>query len=180
VIQFHVNNLNFAVKAGFTQEKMACFLEILQYLMTQLLSDITIDEEKSFLTFKELLLRHAVQRPSHSLCIFNLDDVKAIDKHVQTTFFRFFGMYQYSLTVRDMMEMSTSKMIDPEDIKPAPAKVGTKIHPREIDDLKEYFSRAEEQEMLREKEYYTKGLGRVEILLNDEMGRLQHSLEDRI
>jgi len=91
---------------------------------------------------------------------------------VQKTFFRFFGFYQYSLTLRDMLKLQTVKPLQPEDIKPLAASKGKIIHPREIDDLKEYFSKEEEEQMLREKEYYTKGLGRVELLLNEEMGRL--------
>lgn len=79
-----------------------------------------------------------------------------------------------------MLELQTVKPLDPEDIKPLAVSQAKVIHPREIDDLKEYFSKEEEEQMLKEKLYYTKGLGRVELLLNEEMGRLQNSLEQRI
>jgi len=48
VVQFHTNNIRFAVEQKMTQDKAACFVEIMHYLLTQLLSDIAIDEEKSF------------------------------------------------------------------------------------------------------------------------------------
>jgi hypothetical protein len=60
---------------------MACYLEIMLYLMKKLLNE-RLTEDKSFALFKELLLRHSVQRPPHSLAIFNLDDVNAINDYV--------------------------------------------------------------------------------------------------
>lgn len=60
---------------------MSCLMEIMVYLMKQVVED-RLTEEQSFKNFKELLLRHSVQRPPHSLAIFNLDDVKAINEHV--------------------------------------------------------------------------------------------------
>ena len=67
------------------------------YLLKQLLQQ-RLSEEKAYNIFKELLLRHSVQRPPHSLAIFTLDDVKIINDHVQDTFFRFYNMYLYALT----------------------------------------------------------------------------------
>jgi len=60
---------------------MGCVMELQWYLIKQLLED-RLTEEQSFKNFKELLLRHSVQRPPHSLAIFNLDDVKAINEAV--------------------------------------------------------------------------------------------------
>ena len=60
--------------------------------------------------FKELLLRHAVQRPPHSLSIFNLDEVKAIDLFALDTFFRHYDMYKYALTVSKELSLKTQTM----------------------------------------------------------------------
>lgn len=68
---------------------MSCYLEIMLYLMKQLLQN-RLSEEKAFAMFKELLLRHSVQRPPHSLAVFTLDDVKVINDYVQDSFFRFY------------------------------------------------------------------------------------------
>jgi len=76
---------------------MGCFLEIMLYLLKQLLAT-RHSEEASLAMFKELLVRHSVQRPPHSLAIFNTDDVKAINEHVQDTLYRFYNMYLYALT----------------------------------------------------------------------------------
>jgi hypothetical protein len=85
---------------------MSCFMEIMLYLMKQLLHK-RLSEEESYSLFKELLIRHSVQRPPHSLAIFNLEDVKAINDHVQDTYFRFYNMYLYSLTKDQLITLHT-------------------------------------------------------------------------
>ena len=81
-------------------------MEIMLYLLKQLVKD-RVTEEESFENFKELLLRHAILRPPHSLEIFNLDDVKTINLFVLDTFFRHFDMYKYTLTSKDSLQLET-------------------------------------------------------------------------
>ena len=50
---------------------MACFMEIMHYVMKHLIKERP-SEDASFAIFKELLLRHAIKRPPHSLAIFSL------------------------------------------------------------------------------------------------------------
>ena len=87
---------------------MACFMEIMHYVMKQLVKD-RLSEDESFANFKELLLRHAIQRPPHSLAIFNLKDVKDIDEFALDTFYRHYDMYKYALTVKDLLVLKTSQ-----------------------------------------------------------------------
>ena len=55
-------------------------MEIFHYLMRQILDQgDLLTEDQSYENFKELVLRHAVHRPPHSLAILNLEDVKKID-----------------------------------------------------------------------------------------------------
>ena len=64
---------------------MGIFIELMHYILKQLieLGSTSLDEDKSYENFKELLLRHAVHRPPHSLAFFTLEDVKKIDLYVQ-------------------------------------------------------------------------------------------------
>jgi len=158
---------------------MGCFLEITAYLLIQLLTD-RVTEEKCFDTFKELLLRHAVQRPPHSLAIFNLDDVKNIEEFMQKTFFRHFEMFKYALTIRDMLVLTTEPIFTQKDSELKSILEGKEVHPREMEDLRQFLSTSEEEAIQREIDYYTKGLGKLESILNEEMGKLQTHLEDRI
>ena len=106
--QFTDLNCEFAKKSGFTEKKMACFMEIMHYCMKQLVKE-RLSEDDSFANFKELLLRHAIQRPPHSLAIFNLKDVKDIDEFALDTFYRHYDMYRYALTVKDLLVLTSSQ-----------------------------------------------------------------------
>ena len=76
-------------------------MEIMHYLLKQLLDNSIITEDQSYANFKELVLRHAVYRPPHSLAIFTLEDIKKIDLYAQDTFFSQFDLYKFSLTFRE-------------------------------------------------------------------------------
>ena len=131
-----------------------------------------VSEEQSFNNFKELLLRHSVQRPPHSLGKFNLDDVKKIDAFVLDNFYRHYQMYKYALTQQENLVLNTNELFTFTDPKPSALEEGKLIPAREIEDLKQFFSRAEEDAILREQEYMTKGPGRIERIMREEMEKL--------
>lgn len=144
----------------------------LMYYMLQLLRETRHSNDESFEIYKELLLRHSVQRPPHSLAIFNLDDVKRIDNFTAESFYRHFDIYLYTLTPKHMLVLETQRMFTQKDqplIKLDAAKI---VPAREIEDLKQYFSRAEEDAIKREEEYMTKGPGRIERIMREEMEKL--------
>lgn len=121
-----------------------------------------------------------MQRPPHSLGKFNLDDVKKIDEFVLDNYFRHYEMYKYALTVQENLVLQTNELFTHQDPKNTNLEEGKLIPPREIDDLKQYFSRAEEEAILREQEYMTKGPGRIERIMREEMEKLQTHLEEKI
>jgi hypothetical protein len=59
IIGYFEGHFDCARKANFSQLKMGCFLEIMLYLMKQLLSQ-RLPEARAFEIFRELLLRHSV------------------------------------------------------------------------------------------------------------------------
>ena len=103
--QFTDLNCEFAKKQGFSEEKMSCFMEIMHYVMKNLIKERPT-EDASFEMFKELLLRHAIKRPPHSLAIFSLTDIKKIDLFALDTLYRHFDMYTFALTVKDMLHLT--------------------------------------------------------------------------
>ena len=91
--------------------------------------------------FKTLLLRHAIQRPPHSLAIFSLQDVKEIDLFVQDTFYRHYDMYKYTLTAQVMLNLSSGPaMVEPKRQKAADLKAAKELKVTEVDILQEYMS----------------------------------------
>lgn len=149
---------------------MSCFMEIMHYVLKQLITD-RLSEDESFANFKELLLRHAIQRPPHSLAIFSLADVKLISEFALDTFFRHFDMYKYALTERDMLLLQTTGII--EDKVPGEEDAGT-VGEGEVD--------GEEGEGEKELaiEDMANGPAKIEAILNQEMASLMAKMEEKI
>ena len=148
--------------------------------MKQLLAK-RLSEEKSFAIFKELLVRHSVQRPPHSLAIFNKDDVQAINDHVQDTFFRFYNMYIYALTSDQLITLVTEKQLELDDPTQAKLADGKLIAPREVEgDVRQFLSQDELAQLDKENEYMLRGPGRVERIMREEMDKLASHMEDKI
>ena len=140
-----------------------------------------LSEEKSFALFKELLLRHSVQRPPHSLAIFDLEDVKAINSHVQDTFYRFYGMYLYSLTKDQLILLRTEAQSQLEEPSQAKLGDGKVIAPREVEgDLKQFLSEGGLAQIEKENEYMLRGPGRIEKIMRTEMDKLGTHMEEKI
>lgn len=147
--------------------------------MKQLIKDRP-SEDASFEMFKELLLRHAIKRPPHSLAIFSLSDIKKIDLFALDTLYRHFDMYIFALTVKDMLHLTQSKMM--EAPRPSFAELGEAetIEVTQIDELQEYMSQNERDVIARQREYMEHGAGKVEAILNQEMGKLVQRMDDSI
>ena len=70
----------FCRKNKFTELKMTVVVEILHYLLRQLIDQgERITEDESYENFKSLLLRHAIHRPPHSMAILTLEEIKKVD-----------------------------------------------------------------------------------------------------
>lgn len=126
-------------------------------------------------------MRHSVQRPPHSLAIFNLEDLKVINEHVNDTFFRYYNMYLYALTKDELIMLNTQKLSNVEE--PALARLvdGKLIPAREVAaDLKQFLSDAEQAQIDKENEYMTRGPGRIERIMREEMDKLATVMEEKI
>ena len=180
IINYFEGHYDFARKSKLSEVKMGCFLEIMLYLLKQLLAT-RHSEEQSLAMFKELLVRHSVQRPPHSLAIFNTDDVKAINDHVQDTLYRFYNMYLYALTKDQLIILSTEKQLEYDLPELAQLADGKPIAPREVEgDIRQFLSQDELVQLEKENEYMLRGPGRVERIMREEMDKLAGHMEDKI
>ena len=180
IINYFEGHYDFARKSKLSEVKMGCFLEIMLYLLKQLLAT-RHSEEQSLAMFKELLVRHSVQRPPHSLAIFNTDDVKAINEHVQDTLYRFYNMYLYALTKDQLIILSTEKQLEYDLPELAQLADGKPIAPREVEgDIRQFLSQDELVQLEKENEYMLRGPGRVERIMREEMDKLASHMEDKI
>ena len=152
----------------------------MMYLLRELLAKGQ-SEEASFGLFKELLLRHSVQRPPHSLAIFNLEDLKVINEHVNETFFRYYSMYHYVLTKEKLIFLTTQKISNVEEPALPRLADGKLIPAREVDiSLRMFLSETELAQIEKENEYMTNGPGRIERIMREEMDKLATVMEEKI
>ena len=136
-----------------------------------------LEEEESFEMFKTLLLRHAIQRPPHSLAVFSLQDVKDIDLFVQDTFYRHYSMYFYTLTVQDMLQLTSQPAMKALPRQRTNDLKGYKEVPlMHLDIMQQYMSQQEKDQIEAQKDYMERGPGKVEAVLNEEMARLENHL----
>jgi hypothetical protein len=130
--------------------------------------------------FKDLLLRHSIQRPPHSLAIFNLTEVKAITDYMLDHLYSYYSFFEYSLTKKDELTLATSKTMSVEDPASSKLEAGKVIPFREIDDLKHFLSEIELEALAKENEYMLRGPGRIERIMREELEKLGVHMEDKI
>ena len=154
-------------------------MEIMHYVMRQLICE-RVSEEKSFETFKELLLRHAIKRPPHSLAIFSLSDIKKIDLFALDTFYRHFDMYKYALTVKEQLHLTSGGMIEVAKPHFADLNHAESVEVTQINQLQDYMSQNEREIIAKQRDYMEKGPGKIEQILNGEMAKLYQRMDEQI
>ena len=60
--------------------------------------------------FKEMLIRHSLFRPPHSIKIFDLEEVKLISNFFINSFYKNFSLYHYVYTPNLNYEINTFEM----------------------------------------------------------------------
>ena len=109
VLDFHVNNYEFTLLNNFNAQKTDTFLEMMDHIFIKCMAD-RLPKDKAMVLFKTYCLRHSVQRPPHSLFIFNLNEVKEMTHFVQYGFLKFYSMYQYAIISKLELEMEHHKL----------------------------------------------------------------------
>ena len=64
--------------------------------------------QETFQYFKELLLRHSINRPPYSTALFTIVHVRDITEYVLNTYFKHFKLYKYAFTKRVLMNLKLS------------------------------------------------------------------------
>ncbi|KAI8835320.1 flagellar C1a complex subunit C1a-32-domain-containing protein [Chytridium lagenaria] len=124
VLDFYYYTLNFARDQQFTPDKASALFSIMKQTHERTISSPFVHMEKDFSFFKDLLLKHSVQRPPFSERIFSLTEVRSITEYALNTYFRHYIMYKYVFTKKvrldfrvDNAEM-TPKMLSVENLDP--------------------------------------------------------------
>lgn len=105
----------FCKKNKFSQEQLSAFFSILKSVHCMCISTPYDNMQETFVYFRELLLRHCVQRPPFSTNLFSLSQVKAVTDYVLSTYFKHFKMYKFTFTERVQLSLSFQYSGEPEE-----------------------------------------------------------------
>lgn len=86
--------MEFAQSQQYPFQKFTTFLELAAWVF-QWSFDEHKSREESFNEFKEVVIRHSLFRPPHSVNIFNEKDVKELTKFWLDTFDRYYEQYEH-------------------------------------------------------------------------------------
>ena len=98
----------FAKKKDLTHEQVSAFFTILKSVHLMCISTPFDNLQETFQYFKELLLRHSLNRPPYSTSLFTIVQVRDITEYVLNTYFKHFKLYKYAFTKRVQMNLKLS------------------------------------------------------------------------
>mmetsp|Transcript_35265 Transcript_35265/g.80557 ORF Transcript_35265/g.80557 Transcript_35265/m.80557 type:complete len:255 (+) Transcript_35265:76-840(+) len=110
------NVMLFCSEKGFTPDKTSSFFGIMKHVHSLAMARFW-PLEKTFTYFKNILMKHSVQRPPFSTGIFSLQDVRDITDSVTKGYFRHYLLYKYCFTKKTELDLET---IDSHTLFPQP------------------------------------------------------------
>lgn len=109
--------VQFCKKQQFSQEQLSAFFTILKSVHEMCISTPHDNLQDDFVYFRDLVLRHSVQRPPFSRSIFSMAQVKAITDYVLSTYFKHYKMYKFVFTQRLLLSLSLQYSGEPEEVE---------------------------------------------------------------
>jgi len=106
VMDLYYYTLQFARDNNFNREKCSTVFSIIKKTHEVAVETPFGNLEQTFRYFKELVLCHAVNRPPHSIELFNVDEVRKLTEYAINTYFRHFKMYKYAFTPLVRLDLS--------------------------------------------------------------------------
>ena len=103
----------FCKKSDFSAEQLSVFFTILKSVHSMCISTPYDNLQETFVYFRDLLLRHSVQRPPFSISLYTLAHVKTITDYVLSTYFKHFKMYKYAFTKRLQLNLTLQYSDEP-------------------------------------------------------------------
>lgn len=105
LLEFYFGVLDFAKQSGFSLEKTSTLLSVFKLNHFLAMKTPFLKVNESFEAFKDLLVRHAVQRPPYSVQIFALHDIEPITQFALNTYYRHFKLYKYAFTEKQLLDL---------------------------------------------------------------------------
>ena len=135
----------FAKKKDLSHEQVSAFFTILKSVHLMCISTPFDNLQETFQYFKELLLRHSINRPPYSTSLFTIAQVRDITEYVLNTYFKHFKLYKYAFTKRVQMNLKLSYV--GVEVSPEPSQTDVTVE----GDQTSVTAEEQEEEQLEEK-----------------------------
>ena len=109
----------FARKQDFSADQVSAFFTMLKCVHCMCISTPFDNFQETFQYFKELLLKHSVNRPPYSTCLFSISQVKTVSDYVLASYFKHFKLYKYAFTKRVHLNLKFSYPGVPDSPEPS-------------------------------------------------------------
>lgn len=110
LMDLYFYTLQFCREVGWGPEKTSTFFSIVKATHEETISTPFYNLKPVFEVFKDLLLKHSVQRPPWSVAVFDLGDVKTATQWMSTTYFRHFKLYKATFTDKQVMNIKPGEI----------------------------------------------------------------------
>lgn len=186
IMDLYFYTIQFAKDNNFSREKISTVFSIVKKTHEVCIETPFGNVDQTFNYFKELVLCHAVNRPPHSIELFNADEVRKITEYTVNTYFRHFKMYKYAFTPLVRLDLSLSYVgvpvtpppseadeTAPQDVEVAPEQTG---EPGEGAPSTDQQKTPEPEESQARKELRTM----IQTYLSEEIKKMKTSVEEQI
>lgn len=182
ILDFHFNNLSFCIQSNYTSDKSSCLLEIFKYTLDYSLSH-RLKESQSFEIFKQLILKHSVQRSPYSISVFTIPELKKIIDFALITFFRHYSLYEFAFIPNCNLSLKNINRFEGQFPFLLKLEEGTEISPESIPALDEFIIKPVIEEPPREldsEEEEALITDPLQYLLEKELKLIKAELEEKI
>ncbi|KAI9345374.1 flagellar C1a complex subunit C1a-32-domain-containing protein [Obelidium mucronatum] len=98
LLDFYYHTMMIAKDNQFSPEKASALFSIMKKTHTHCMSSPFIRMDADYAFFKDLLLKHCINRPPFSEQVFTFAEMKLITEFATNTYFRHYLMYKYTFT----------------------------------------------------------------------------------
>ena len=110
LLDLYTHVLLLGKKNNYSPAQLSTLLSIMKRLHAECVSTSYENQDKLFTLFQHMMVKHSVNRPPFSLCIFSPFQVQSITDYVLSTYFKHFKLYKYAFTKRLQLNVALDYM----------------------------------------------------------------------
>ena len=117
LLDLYTYTLLFGQKHNCTPAQLSTILSIVKGLHAKCASTALENQDEVLTFFQETMVKHSVNRPPFSHCIFSPCQVKSITEYVLSTYFKHFKLYKYVFTKQLQLNVALDYVDENETIE---------------------------------------------------------------